>query len=151
MQRFHFVLVSRLVATLAVTGSSLAQEINLQQLSTTFNTPIGADYHEPTDSLILSVNYSNGLPHNLERILFDGSHVQFSSLAGLTEELKIATVRSDGNPGGFVVGDVFTGNGNDGQIVRVTDDGNTVVNPWVNLGGTGHGLMRGSLYIDATG
>ncbi len=140
------------VAVVCLGASCLAaQEISLTQLSTSFNTPIGVDYHEPTDSLILSVNYSGGLPHNLERIEFDGSNVPYSGLAGLTDELKIATVRSIGNPGGFTVGDVFTGNGNDGEIVRVTDDGATVINPWVSLPGAGNGLMRGSLYVDRTG
>ena len=128
-----------------------SQTIDLQPLSTVFSNPIGVDYHEPTDSLILSANYSSGLPHNLERILFDGAHVPFSSLAGATNELKIATVRSIGNPGGFVVGDLFTGNGQDGQILRITDDGATIQNPWVSLPGSGNGLMRGSLYIDRTG
>ena len=65
-----------------------AQTINLQQLSTTFSNPIGVDYHEPTDSLILSANYFSGLPHNLERILFDGTHVQFSALAGACPSYK---------------------------------------------------------------
>ncbi|MBI4879446.1 MAG: hypothetical protein HY812_07260 [Planctomycetes bacterium] len=132
-------------------GTAVGQNINLVQLSTSFDNPIGIDYHEPTNSLILSTNYSNGLPINLERIEFDGSHFQFSALSGLTEELKIATVRSIGNPGGFVVGDVFTGNGVDGQIVRVTNGGATISNPWVDLPGAGNGLMRGSLYIDRTG
>lgn len=128
-----------------------AQSLTLTQLSTTFNTPIGIDFHEPTGSLILSVNYSSGLPHNFERILVDGSHVQFSTVAGFTNEVKIAAVRADANPGGFTPGDLFTGNGIDGEIVRITDDGATVINPWVSLPGAGNGLMRGSLYVDRTG
>lgn len=139
------------IASLGLSVAVPAQTIVLTQLSTPFNAPIGIDYHEPTNTLIVSANYSSGLPHNLERVEFDGSRTVYSSLAGLTEELKIATVRSIGNPGGFVVGDVFTGNGIDGQIVRVTDGGATVFNPWVVLPGGGHGLIRGSLYVDRTG
>ena len=144
-------LLGRLVLILCLPQTMFAQGIVFTQLSTPFNNPIGVDYHEPTNSVILSANYSGGLPSNLERVQFDGSHVQYSGLAGLTDELKIATVRSAFNPGGFVVGDVFSGNGQDGQIVRVTDGGATVVNPWVSLPGAGNGLMRGSLYIDRTG
>ncbi|MFO0569284.1 MAG: hypothetical protein U0263_26740 [Polyangiaceae bacterium] len=97
-------------------------------ISTTFNSPIGIDYHEPTKSVVVSVNYPTGAPSGFERIELDGKHQQFSSLSGLTEEVKIATARS-GNPGGFTPGDLFVGNGIDGQIVRITNDGNTVVNP----------------------
>ncbi len=149
MKRSTF--VASCVALCLLAGTAAAQNITLVQLSTSFDNPIGIDYHEPTNSLIMSTNYSNGLPINLERIEFDGTHFQYSTLSGLTDELKIATVRSIGNPGGFVVGDVFTGNGNDGEIVRVTNGGATIINPWVSLPGAGNGLMRGSLYIDRTG
>src|SRR5206468_99402 len=81
---------------------------------------------------------------------FDGSHHAFSNLSGLTDEVKIATARS-GNPAGFTVGDLFVGNGVDGQIVRITAGGATVINPWVDLPGDNNGLMRGSLYVDRTG
>lgn len=134
-----------------VCASSLpawAVGITLTQISTTFNTPIGIDYHQPTNSVIASVNYPSGSPHNLERINFDGTHTQYSALTGLTNELKIATVRS--NTGGFTTGEVFTGNGNIGEIVRVASDGTSFFNPWVTLPGS-DGLMRGSLYHDRTG
>lgn len=131
-------------------NSGVIGEITLTAISTTFNNPIGIDYHYPTDSVVVSVNYPTGSPINLERIELDGTHKSFSTLSGLTDEVKIATVSKD-NPGGFVPGDLFVGNGEDGQIVRVTDDGSTVVNPWVDLPGDGNGLMRGSLYADRTG
>jgi hypothetical protein len=124
--------------------------IKLVPITTNFNSPIGIDYHEPTNSVILSVNYTTGLPVGFERIEFDGTHHAFSMLNGLTDEVKIATARS-GNPAGFAVGDLFVGNGVDGQIVRISGDGNTVVNPWVDLPGDNNGLMRGSLYVDRTG
>jgi hypothetical protein len=124
--------------------------IQLIAISTIFNSPIGIDYHEPTNSVVMSVNYPAGTPSGFERIELDGTHQQFSGLSALTDEVKIATARS-GNPGGFTVGDLFVGNGVDGQIVRITDGGNTVINPWVDLPGDGNGLMRGSLYVDRTG
>ena len=124
--------------------------ITLTGISTTFNSPIGIDYHEPTNSVVVSVNYPTGTPSGFELIQQNGTHQQFSGLTGLTDEVKIATARSK-NPAGFKVGDLFVGNGIDGQIVRITDGGQTVVNPWVDLPGDNNGLMRGSLYIDRTG
>lgn len=124
--------------------------IKLVPISTNFNSPIGIDYHEPTNSVILSVNYTTGTPVGFERIEFDGKHYAFSALSGLTDEVKIATART-GNPAGFPVGTLFVGNGVDGQIVRISPDGATVQNPWVDLPGDNNGLMRGSLYVDRTG
>ena len=124
--------------------------IKFTAISTTFNSPIGIDYHEPTRSVVMSVNYSAGTPLNFERVQADGMHQPFSNVSGFTDEVKIATARS-GNPGGFVAGDLFVGNGVDGQIVRITAGGNTVMNPWVDLPGDNNGLMRGSLFVDRWG
>ncbi|MFT4623242.1 MAG: hypothetical protein ACI8PZ_001898 [Myxococcota bacterium] len=119
-------------------------------ISTPFNAPIGIDFHEPSGEVVMSVNYPSGTPHVIEQVDADGVHVQFSPMSGLTDEVKIATARS-GNAGGFRAGDLFIGNGRDGEIVRVTDDGLTVIDPWVSLPGEGNGLIRGSLYVDRTG
>jgi hypothetical protein len=119
-------------------------------ISTAFNSPIGIDYHEPTSSVVMSVNYPNGNPLNLERVELDGTHVSFSNFRAQTDEVKIATVRS-GGIGGFTPGDLFVGNGVDGEIARVSADGATVTNPWVSLPGNGNGLMRGGMYVDRTG
>ncbi len=125
--------------------------LNLVAISTPFNSPIGIDFHEPTLSVVLSVNYSNnGLPQNFDRILADGTHLPFSDYSGLTEEVKIATQRS-GPFANWDVGTLFTGNGIDGQIVKIAADGSVITNPWVDLPGTNNGLMRGSLYVDRTG
>jgi len=124
--------------------------VTLTAISTTFNAPIGIDYDEPTNSVVMSVNYPTGAPLNFERVEADGTHQPFSAFSGLTEEVKIATVRS-GNVGGFTTGDLFVGNGIDGQIVRITDNGATIINPWVDLPGDNNGLLRGSFYVDRTG
>ena len=124
--------------------------ILLKNISITFPNPIGIDYHEPTDTVVMSVNYSTGTPEGFSKVHQDGTYEQFSNVSGLTEEVKIATARS-GNQKGFVAGDLFVGNGIDGQIVRMTNDGTSVINPWVDLPGDSNGLMRGSLYVDRTG
>src|SRR6185369_13761318 len=89
----------------------------------------------------------------------NGNHTAFSSLAGLGDELKIAVARDNGygsslGGGGFQSGDVFLGNGNQGQIVRIRRDpsapGGLNIIPWVSLG-TDVGLFRGSLFVDRYG
>lgn len=124
--------------------------ITLVAISTDFNAPVGIDFHEPTSSVAMSVNYPSGSPYAFELVGSDGSHAPFSAVAGLTNEVKIATARS-GNVGGFSAGELFVGNGVDGQIVRISADGTVVDNPWVDLAGDANGLMRGSLYVDRTG
>lgn len=131
-------------------NNNVPTPITLTAISTPFSTPIGIDFHEPTKSIILSANYPSGLPSNFERIEQDGTHYAFSNISGLTDEIKIATARS-GNMGGFATGEVFVGNGKDGELVRISPDGSNVVDPWVSLPGDANGLYRGSLYVDRTG
>lgn len=138
------------LAALVAASQAFAIAITLTQISTPFPNPIGIDHYAPTNQVVMSVNYPTGNPHALRIVSADGTQTQFSTLSGVGDEVKIATVRS-GNPGGFVAGDLFVGNGVDGQIVRITGGGTTVINPWVDLPGAGNGLMRGSLYSDRTG
>jgi hypothetical protein len=142
---------TRIVLSLALSvgaATAQAQVLSFTQISTAFTTPIGIDYHQPTNSVVMSVNYAGGVPNNFVRVNLDGSQTGFSTISGLTDEVKIATVRA-GNAG-FAAGTLFTGNGLDGQIVRINPDGNSFLNPWVTLD-PGAGLMRGSLYVDRSG
>jgi hypothetical protein len=123
--------------------------VTLTPIATGFNNPIGIDYHEPTDQVILSVNYPTGQPSNFELVERDGTRQPFTTISGFTDEVKIATVRSGPHQGGFDVGEVFTGNGQPGQIVRISPSGSTVQNPWVTLHDPG--LLRGSLFQDRYG
>lgn len=123
--------------------------INLERIPTIFNRPIGIAHHDPTNSLVISLNYPYGIPYSFEQIFEDGTHQQFSTVANLIDEIKITTVRS-GNLGGFNTGDLFAGNGRDGEIIRISSDGNTIDNPWVSLPGSNNGLPWG-LYVDRTG
>jgi hypothetical protein len=132
-----------------VRNDGLVPPLLFTAISTAFNSPIGIDYHEATGTVVVSVNYPSGAPYAFERIQTDGTHVAFSSVSGLTNEVKIATART--GAAGFSPGELFVGNGNDGEIVRISADGLTVDNPWVSLPGDGNGLPRGSLYVDRTG
>jgi hypothetical protein len=123
--------------------------IVLVPISTPFNSPVGIDHHTPTNKIVMSVYYPTGSPYNFELVNYDGTRAQFSNISGYTDEIKIATAKD--NLGGFTPGELFTGNGVDGQIVRISADGTTVQNPWVDLPGANNGLMRGSLQVDRTG
>jgi hypothetical protein len=120
--------------------------------------PVAVGYHEPTDSMIVSLNFPHGQPCNLVRILRDGARLPFSHLAGLSDAVEIATVRSAvaGGLGGvgpnpFLPGDLFAVAGSGGRIIRITDNGNTVVDPWVVLPDAGGPQAYVSLYLDRTG
>lgn len=121
--------------------------VNLVNISTNFNNPIGIDHYEPTNMVVLSVNYSDGRPRNFELVAADGRRQRFSTFAGLTEEVKIATVRKSECEGGFSVGDLYTGSGQPGVVVKVSANGKTIKNPWIRLPGE-DGLLRGSLFQD---
>ncbi len=123
------------------------------------------EYEEPSNSLIASINYPNGYPYVFATIAPDGAPSQFSGAADYTDEVEMAAVRP-GYPTSFQVGDIFTGNGTPGQIVRITNGGNTVISPWTTLTTTiangsdpalpngpytETGLLRGDLYVDETG
>jgi len=138
--------------TITLPQPPIDTNVNLTALNTTFNNPIGIDYHQPTNKVVMSVNYSSGIPRNFELVDADGLRTPFSTIQGLTNEIKIATVRETAN--GFTAGELFTGSGVPGVIVRISPDGSTVQNPWVTLQdefGVEPGLLRGSLYIDRTG
>ena len=60
--------------------------INLVPIATGFNGMIGIDHYEPTNQLLVSVNYSTGAPHNLDLISANGNHTQNSPLANSFDE-----------------------------------------------------------------
>jgi len=124
-----------------------AGAVTFTPIATGFNNPIGIDHHVPTNQVIMSVHWTNGFPYNFELVAADGMRTQFSTIAGLSDEVKIATIRSGPCQGGFDPGELYVGTGAAGVIARVSADGSTIQNPWVTLPGEG-GLMRGSLFHD---
>jgi hypothetical protein len=144
------IVVAMLLGLALLDAPSEAQSVSkviLTQISTPFNSPIGIDHHAPTDSVVLSVNYPSGEPYNFERVDFDGRREQFSSLSGLDNEIKIATVRESDCQGGFEAGALFTGTGRPGEIARIAPDGSRYDRSWVQLNGE-TGLMRGGMFQD---
>ncbi len=121
--------VAVIIATFVVINSAYAvPSISLTAISTPFPTPIGIDHYAPNNTLIMTQHYPSGAGGNFVEVAADGTQSTFSSVSGLTNEIKIATVRS-GNVGGFTTGDLFTGNGIDGQILKLSAGGTTVINP----------------------
>ena len=129
--------------------------------------PVGIDFNEDGE-LIASAGFpgppSAEIP-SLARIPVRGdAQSQFSTLTGLGEELKVATVRTSPGCQAFPVGDVFTGTGRPGEIVRIRQDEfiyrpadfnsgrdlpapNLGATSWVQLPGESR-LLRGSFYVD---
>ena len=141
---------------IAVQRANPTTSDDLRSVGTGFLQPVGIDYHDSSRNLIVSVNYPTGLPHNLAIVSPDGRASAFAGVKGLGEELKIATARDAGagrSLGGFSAGEMFSGNGIPGQIIRISPDGTTVRNPWVTLNSDFQlgGFLRGGLHVDRTG
>jgi hypothetical protein len=111
--------------------------------------PIGIDYHAPLNSLIVSRDYNTLNPTNFARIYLEGGTVvtQWSTVRGLPDEIKLATVKVTTN--GFTNGQTYFGTGTN-VIGRISVDGATAVTNWTVLAGETQEL-RGSLYVDQTG
>ena len=122
--------------------------VTLTPIVTGLKGPIGIDYHEPTDKVVISVNHPTGQPHNFELVDKNGTHAPVSPASGFKGEIKIASVRSGPHQGGFTVGQLFVGSG-PGVIARISEDLGTVMNPWVTLPGE-KGLLSG-LFQDRYG
>jgi len=124
--------------------------INLQPFSTTFDAPVGIDFWGPPHrQLITTENY----PGPVQPRLIDpvtGVNSPFPALipGTLDNEIKISTVQASSCQGGFQANDVFFPNGQPGEIVRVTDNGATVLDPWVTLPAPGDIQIRGSMFQD---
>jgi hypothetical protein len=131
----------------AIVAKAAPPLVTLSAVSTGFPYPIGLDYYQPTNQVIMSVNYSSGLPNNFRLVASDGTQSQFSTVAGLTNEVYMVAIRSSSCQGGFTPGDVYVGTGTPGDIAKITDGGATLINPWVSLPGEG-GLLRGGIAQD---
>ena len=112
--------------------------------------PIGIDYHAPSNSLIVSRNFDIPDAPDLARVYVQGGTIvtqQWSTIHGLPDELKLATVKVTTN--GFISGQTYFGTGTN-RIGRISVDGATAVTNWTALVGETQDL-RGSLYVDQTG
>jgi len=127
-------------------------------LVTNVPSPVGIDYHSPSNSLIVSINYDGGTPNNFARIytnLIVGNitNVVITNWSGVQhapDEVKLATVKTNVN--GFTNGDVYFSSGN--AIGWLSADGTRSNLNWCILTNslvTNALPIRGSLYVDQTG
>ncbi len=125
---------------------------------TNFNQPVGIDYYAPSNSLLLSWNYSSfqgtgGEPYNFARIYLNGTNTAVTNWSGVhsvLDEVKLATVKS--TVSGFTNGEIFFGS--DIGIGWVAANGGASNLNWCILTNevvTNALLLRGSLYVDQTG
>jgi uncharacterized repeat protein (TIGR01451 family) len=124
----------------------VAQTVSLTSVSTDFPSPIGLDYSETLNKLIMSVNYSNGSPNNFDAISADGTYAPFTTISGVGDEVYLAGIRTSSCEAGFTPGDIYYGDGQPGGIGRIAADG-TITDPWVTLSGE-TGILRGGLFQD---
>src|SRR6266536_219435 len=92
--------------------------INLTVLPGSFTNPIGIDYSEFLQKLIVTDHWITGSPEYFN--LLDpvtGVTTRFSNVQDRRDELKLAIVHV--SLGGFTAGDVYAGNGNPCQILKL--------------------------------
>jgi len=120
-------------------------------VATNIPSPIGIDFHPPTQSLLLSGNYdNNGLPNNFFRLATNGAVSQWSTVSNLFDEVKFAVVKATTN--GWTNGYMYFGS--DTQIGFVSSNAATLNQNWVTLtnGMVVNPLhLRGSIGWDQTG
>ena len=107
-------------------------------------------YSSTTNSMIASINGYGGNPNGatFEQFLSNGATASFAGTTRMSgSEIQMAAAEP-GATTAFQVGDVYTAGGQPGQIAKISDDGNTIVNPWVTLPNEG---PIGKLCIDTTG
>lgn len=130
---------------------------NVIQTVTHIHHAAGIDYHQPTDSLIVSTNQPDGDPRNFARLfttLIGSNRVtvitNWSGVSGEPEEVKLVTVKTTGS--GFTNGDLFFGSGT--GIGWVSPNATSSNLNWcvlTNSVQTNALLLRGSLCMDETG
>jgi hypothetical protein len=123
------------------------------------DSPIGIDYHAPSNSLIVSYNYDAddpGQPFNFARVYTNISGTtnvvvtNWAGVSGVVDEVKVATVKA--TVGGFTNGDLYFGS--DTGIGWLSSDGTRSNLDWcilTNVVVTNALLLRGSLHWDETG
>jgi hypothetical protein len=112
----------------------------------------GIDYHPGSNALIVSVHSINDEPFNFVRIDANGSLFRWSSVSNLTDEIKLAIVKT--NLSGFGRGDMYFGTGVNGIVGKLSADALVQDTAWATLTtnqATSETLLRGSLYVDQTG
>ncbi|HEY5912905.1 MAG TPA: hypothetical protein VJA21_20125 [Verrucomicrobiae bacterium] len=120
-------------------------------VATNIPSPIEIDYHPPTSSLLLSMNYdSAGADGNFVRLDSDGRSNRWSTISGLYDEVKFAIPKATTN--GWTNGCMFFGR--DTHIGYLSSNASGFNFTWTTLTNgivTNALYLRGSLCFDETG
>lgn len=134
------------------------QTTNLFKTVANLDSPAGIDYHQPSNSLIVSFNYNNdGQPSNFLRFYTNVVMTNivtiitnWSQVHGVLDEVKLVTVKNTGF--GFTNGEVYFSSGN--GVGRISSEGSISNLNWcflTNSVQTNAQPLRGSLCMDQTG
>jgi uncharacterized repeat protein (TIGR01451 family) len=144
-----------------------ATGVTFSIVTTAISNPVGIDWLPAgpyADQLVLSYNYGDGLPYNFTRLnRYTGAAASWGTQSGWNNEIYFATVRLPQATGGWVVGDMFSAQGNlfDGppgftgtgdvtKIARFAADGSPVNLNFATLPGETK-LKRGGVTFDHFG
>jgi RHS repeat-associated protein len=147
----------------ALPNTNPVPTINLTPLVAGFTELEGVDYFIASNCIIVSDCIGSQTPNpsvNFGLIAINGTNSAFHlSITNSGLEPAIAIVRN--GLGGFTIGEMFCGNGNPGEILRIEPDGTVVgtagknTNAWIvlttNQTGIDAGVIEGALNVDRTG
>ena len=126
-----------------------------QTVATNLDSPVGIDYHAPSNALVFSYHLNSDGIRDFALIRSNGAVVtNWAGITSLADEVKVATVKGTAN--GWVNGDVYFGSdfvGGKG-IGWLSADGTRSNLTWGVLtnGVVTNALpLRGGLYLDQTG
>ncbi|MHB1524597.1 MAG: putative Ig domain-containing protein, partial [Candidatus Dormibacteria bacterium] len=133
-------------------------QVSLVSVSANLSSPNSITYYPPNNSLIVSVNDQGGTQPNFLQLSANATTSPFSSTTGLSAtvgaEIDMAVAPAN-NVGGFTSGDLFVANGQPGQIMRISNNGQTVTSDWTtlptNVSGGGAGIPHDGITFDTTG
>jgi hypothetical protein len=108
--------------------------ITLKLAATLPYAPGTVAYQQPDGGLVVSSSLNSSTPAFV-LVNPNGTNASYSNLTNIPSDPNGATVRA-GQAGGWTTGDLFSSSGTQpGQILKITSNGNTVINPWVTLSG----------------
>src|SRR5439155_20063891 len=92
---------------LAAAQFSCAATVTLTPLNVFLNKPVGLGYNSVSSSLIISINYDNGLPNQFAQLPASGVPSQFSNASGWSHGEEITHTIIPTALVGFQTGDVY--------------------------------------------
>ena len=112
------------------------------------NQIVCVDYHAPSNSLLLSVNYSSGYPTNFGLLTSNATFAYWSGVSDVGNEVNMATVKA--TTSGFFAGETFFTAAASGIVGWVKADGSLFNDSWLVLTNQADS-GNSDVYVDRTG